>query len=246
MHDLIGEAVAAQAGSQALLEQESVTPSVTLLQELLALKGGLPPDRLARLRRLVDQVVRELLRELTARWRPALAGTAVPRPTRRPAARWTCAGRWRAAWASPGSARTSYPTLQGGNDRSRIGNDVRLEGLRWLGITTDRPEAMVGFLRDVLGLHIEFEEPTMAELSLPAGDRVQVFAPGNVYHDRYRSQGIVPLFELNDVRTARRELQEAGFEVGELDSDATWEWVDVRAPDGRLYILASRLERRSS
>jgi len=35
--DLFGEAVAEQAGSQALLERESVTPSVALLQELLAL-----------------------------------------------------------------------------------------------------------------------------------------------------------------------------------------------------------------
>jgi catechol 2,3-dioxygenase-like lactoylglutathione lyase family enzyme len=123
---------------------------------------------------------------------------------------------------------------------------VRLEGLRWLGITTDRPEAMIGFLHDVLGLHIEFEEPTTTELSLPTGDRVQVFAPGNPYHDRYRSQGVVPLFEVEDVRAAMRDLEEAGLEVGDLDSDATWEWIDVRAPDGRLYVLASRLERPGS
>jgi len=53
---------------QALLELDpgSVTPSVGLLQELLTLKGGLPPDRLERLRRLVDRVVRALVRELTA------------------------------------------------------------------------------------------------------------------------------------------------------------------------------------
>jgi hypothetical protein len=43
-----------------------VTPSVALLQDLLALKGRLPPARLDRLWRLVDWVVRELLRELTS------------------------------------------------------------------------------------------------------------------------------------------------------------------------------------
>jgi len=40
---------------------------------------------------------------------------------------------------------------------------------------------MVGLLRDVMGLRVEFEEPTTTELSLPSGDRVQVFAPGDPY-----------------------------------------------------------------
>ena len=120
---------------------------------------------------------------------------------------------------------------------------MKLDGLRWLGIATDQPEAMVGFLRDTLGLHVELAEPTTTELSFHNGDRVQVFAPGNAYFDQYRSQGIVPLFEFNDVHAARRKLGEAGVEVGELKSDAAWEWVDVGAPDGRLYVLASRLTR---
>src|SRR5262249_60644202 len=108
----------------------------------------------------------------------------------------------------------------------------------------NRPaDAMVGFLRDKLGLRMELAEPTTTELSLTNGDRVEVFAPGNAYHEQYRSQGIVPLFELNDVHAARRMLEEAGVEVGELKSDAAWEWVDVRAPDGRLYVLASLLAR---
>lgn len=94
LRDLFGERVAEQVigraadrgRGQALLEldAESVTPSVELLQELLALKGGLPPDRLARLRRLVDRVVRSLVEELSVVLRPALAGSVLARPTRRP------------------------------------------------------------------------------------------------------------------------------------------------------------------
>lgn len=114
-----------------------------------------------------------------------------------------------------------------------------MDGLRWLGIATDQPEAMVAFLRDTLGLPVEFAEPTTTELSLHNGDRVQVFGPGNAYHDQYRSQGIVPLFEVNDVHAARRELGDVGVEVGDLRSDAAWEWIDLRAPDGRLYVLGS-------
>jgi nucleotidyltransferase/DNA polymerase involved in DNA repair len=60
-----------------------VTPSVGLLQEQLSLNGGLPPDRLARLRRLVDRVVRDLVSELTSRLRPAFTGGSVAQPTPR-------------------------------------------------------------------------------------------------------------------------------------------------------------------
>jgi Mg-chelatase subunit ChlD len=94
LRDLFGERVAehvvgraAERGrGEALLEldAESATPSVELVQELLALKGSLPPDRLTRLRALVDRVIRELVRELAVTLRPALAGTVVARPTRRP------------------------------------------------------------------------------------------------------------------------------------------------------------------
>jgi hypothetical protein len=82
---VVGRA-AEQGRSHALLEldPESVTPSVEMLQELLSLKGGLPPDRLARLRRLVDHVVRDLVREITSRLRSALTGGIAARPTSRP------------------------------------------------------------------------------------------------------------------------------------------------------------------
>jgi hypothetical protein len=66
------------------LDPESVTPSVGLLQELLSLKGGLPPDRLAQMRRLVDGAVGDLVREFTARLRPAPTGGGVARPTHCP------------------------------------------------------------------------------------------------------------------------------------------------------------------
>jgi hypothetical protein len=94
LRDLFGEPVAEQVvgraaeqgPTQALPEfhPESVTPSVGLLQELLSLNGRLPPDRLARPQRHVDRVVRDLVRELTSRLRPALAGVVVARPASRP------------------------------------------------------------------------------------------------------------------------------------------------------------------
>jgi catechol 2,3-dioxygenase-like lactoylglutathione lyase family enzyme len=117
---------------------------------------------------------------------------------------------------------------------------LKVLALRWLGIPAREHDAMVGLFRDVLGLRVELEEAGATELSLPDGDRVQVFAPGHRYFELY--DGPVALFEVDDVRAARDELLAAGIEVvGELEQDCTWEWLHFRAPDGNLYDLASLL-----
>ena len=116
--------------------------------------------------------------------------------------------------------------------------------VRWVGVKTDRYEAMVGFLRDVLGLRVNFEEPTTVEFATSEGDRIQVMAPGDPYYEFFseHAAGPVPLFEVDDVSAARSELEAAGIElVGTAGRDDDWEWIHVCAPDGNLYELASRL-----
>ena len=118
---------------------------------------------------------------------------------------------------------------------------MRVLRLCWLGIPAREYAPMVGLLRDVMGLRVEFEERATTELSLPSGDRVQVFASG---HPSFGRSGGAPvaLFEVDDVRAARDELVAAGIEiVGGLERDAAWEWINFRAPDGNLYELAARL-----
>ncbi|WP_435857197.1 DUF5682 family protein [Streptomyces rishiriensis] len=80
-------AAAAAAGRDdvlAELDAESVRPSVDLLRTVLRHAGGLPEARLAALRPLVRRLVEALTRQLATRLRPALHGTALPRPSRRP------------------------------------------------------------------------------------------------------------------------------------------------------------------
>jgi catechol 2,3-dioxygenase-like lactoylglutathione lyase family enzyme len=70
-------------------------------------------------------------------------------------------------------------------------------------------------------------------------------APGDPYYEFFaeHASGPVPLFEVDDVHAARRELETAGIEiVGPPGRDSAWEWIHFRAPDGNLYELASRLE----
>ena len=80
-------AAAAAAGRKDVLTEldaDSVRPSVDLLRTVLRHAGGLPEARLAALRPLVRRLVDALTRELATRLRPALHGTALPRPSRRP------------------------------------------------------------------------------------------------------------------------------------------------------------------
>ena len=121
---------------------------------------------------------------------------------------------------------------------------MRVLRLCWLGIPTERHEPTVAFLRDVLRLRVEFEEPGTVELSTAADDRVQVFAPGHPYFDFFTEQanGPVALFEVDDLAGARAELVDAGIElVGEPGRDRRWEWLHFRGPDGNLYSLGSRV-----
>ncbi len=58
---------------------------------------------------------------------------------------------------------------------------MRVIRLAWLGIPASNYTAMASFLRDTMGLQVEFDEPATTELSLPNDDRLQVFAPGHPY-----------------------------------------------------------------
>jgi catechol 2,3-dioxygenase-like lactoylglutathione lyase family enzyme len=121
---------------------------------------------------------------------------------------------------------------------------MEVRNVRWVGIRTDHYEPMVGFLRDVLGLRVNFEEPTTIEFTTLEGDEVQVMAPGHPYYEFFgeEAHGPVPLFEVDDVHAARRELEAVDIDVvGSTEHDSRWEWIHVRAPDGNLYEFASRL-----
>ncbi|MFH9758500.1 DUF5682 family protein [Streptomyces anulatus] len=106
-------AAAAVTGRQdvlAELDPAATTPSVELLRTILRYAGGLPEARLAALRPLVRHLVDELTRQLATRLRPALTGTMLARPTRRPGGRLDLPRTLRANLAT--ARRTADGTLQ--------------------------------------------------------------------------------------------------------------------------------------
>ena len=121
---------------------------------------------------------------------------------------------------------------------------MRVLNIRWVGVATERYVEMRHFVEQVLGLPANFDDATTVEYVTDDGDELQLMAPGDPYFHFFteHARGPVPLFEVEDVRSARHELEQAGIElVGELGRDANWEWIHIRAPDGNLYELASRL-----
>ena len=112
--------------------------------------------------------------------------------------------------------------------------------LAWIGIRSDHYDATVHLFRDVLGLEVVFEEEHTVELELPAGERVQVFGPGHVYHDRFAASGPVPLVEVDDLEAAESRLREADVEILRRESDSSWDWLELRAADGNLYSVGAR------
>ncbi|GAA3368172.1 DUF5682 family protein [Streptomyces sannanensis] len=106
-------AAAAATGRQDVfteLDPAAATPSVELLRTVLRYAGGLPEARLTALRPLVRRLVDELTRQLATRLRPALTGTMLTRPTRRPGGRLDLARTLRANLAT--ARRTADGTLQ--------------------------------------------------------------------------------------------------------------------------------------
>ncbi|MEV4947831.1 DUF5682 family protein [Streptomyces sp. NPDC053755] len=106
-------AAAAVTGRQdvlAALDPAAATPSVELLRTVLRYAGGLPEARLAALRPLVRRLVDELTRQLATRLRPALTGTMLARPTRRPGTRLDLPRTLRANLAT--ARRTADGTVQ--------------------------------------------------------------------------------------------------------------------------------------
>lgn len=110
-----------------------------------------------------------------------------------------------------------------------------IRSISWLGVRTERFDAMADFYREVIGIEPAASEDDFLLFELPNGDRIELFRPGgaNAHFDRAPVAG----FEVDDVDAARRQLEDRGVEFvhSGRDDDAGVAWAHFRAPDGNLY-----------
>ena len=111
---------------------------------------------------------------------------------------------------------------------------MQILGVSWIGIRSERFEEMVSFLRR-LGLTPRIEEPDFVMFQLPDGDQIEVFGPSIKSHSHF-STGPVAGFLVEDVASARAELEAAGAElIGPVRGSGANVWQHFRGPDGIVY-----------
>jgi catechol 2,3-dioxygenase-like lactoylglutathione lyase family enzyme len=117
---------------------------------------------------------------------------------------------------------------------------MKLRSFVWLGTRTDRYREMIDFLQNTLGFTIDHSDDKVTALTLPNGDRFEVFSPDEPDHS-YFTTGPVVGFAVDDVDAARKELQAADVElIGGVESEGDYLWQHFRAPDGNVYEITGK------
>ena len=120
---------------------------------------------------------------------------------------------------------------------------VKVRGIRWLGVGTDRVSQMRSFAIEVLGLEVVGEDTEhFVELAMADGGKLELFGPEAVADRPWllESNPVVAGFLVDDIEAARDELArtpnvELLGELGTLPDGYAWQ--HFRAPDGRVYEL---------
>ncbi len=90
-----------------------------------------------------------------------------------------------------------------------------------------------------LGLRLELRESGRAMFVFPNGDPVDVFDTGDERYAHFTTGPVVG-FLVDDVESAREELEATGVWVGPVQRGQGFVWAHFRGPDGTLYELQGR------
>jgi len=111
---------------------------------------------------------------------------------------------------------------------------IRVKGLSWVGIGTDRYDETFRFFTEVFDLSVVEQADRQAILRVADGQQLEIFGrdgPG-------KSLNSPPTiaFEVEDVAGAREALVRGGAElIGDISSWNGHEWLYFRSPDGHIF-----------
>jgi predicted enzyme related to lactoylglutathione lyase len=118
---------------------------------------------------------------------------------------------------------------------------VKAKALSWAGVKTNRYDEMKSFLSQQVGLKLDHEDGGIAAFQFPNGDTFEVFGPDDGEHDHFTTGPVVE-FEVDDVDSARDDLERAGLEFfGSTESAGGFTWAHFRGPDGNVYGITKSL-----
>ncbi len=114
---------------------------------------------------------------------------------------------------------------------------MRVIGFSWLGIGVDEFEPALAFFRDVMGIRVAVEDARgIAMLQVADRQVLEIFGPGTA--GRSRTSPPVMAFEVDNVGTARAELEAAGVElIGDIGEWNGFIWQYFRGPAGHMMAV---------
>ena len=118
---------------------------------------------------------------------------------------------------------------------------VKLKGIGWIGLRTTNVAEMTKFYEEVFGLTIAHERPNGFNFRLPNGDTIEGVVPPE---DNPFTTGPIPGYEVDDVVSARAEMEAAGIQfIGPVRGGPPLNtWSHYYAPDGNIYFICQRGE----
>jgi catechol 2,3-dioxygenase-like lactoylglutathione lyase family enzyme len=116
---------------------------------------------------------------------------------------------------------------------------MRVDGLGWLGVRTDRFEETVSLYRDLLALDPFHVDETSVRFRLGDGTELHVYGPADADHEFFGTAPVVGLV-VDDVQAVRRRMEAAGIEfVTPVEHAGASAWCHFRGPDGNVYEIIS-------
>lgn len=115
---------------------------------------------------------------------------------------------------------------------------MQVQGIIWVGSSTDDRAATRDFFADVLGMRVTTDVDGFTQLTAANGDRLELFGPDSMEHDHLDTGPVAGLW-VDDLDAAHDLLRRAGLaDVTELERGADGHrWFYFRAPDGNYYEL---------
>ena len=118
---------------------------------------------------------------------------------------------------------------------------VKIKGISWVGVKTDRFEALAAFCKDILGIPQVHARPDFMAFRTADGDQLELFGPhADNPPAQFAANRVVCGFLVDDIEGARAELRGAGVElIGRLERNPRtgYAWQHFRGPDGLVYEL---------
>jgi predicted enzyme related to lactoylglutathione lyase len=119
---------------------------------------------------------------------------------------------------------------------------VKVLGINWVGVKTKEFDLTRSFFSGVMGVPVTFDRPDFAVMTLPSGDKVEIFGPAGPDPDsQFATNTVVAGFLVDDIEAARAELAAGGAELlGEIEGrPGGYRWQHFRSPDGKVFEVCS-------